>query len=165
MGHNSGAHRMPCMHPSQGDGAPQLRLGGHRPREPLELRGQSLPLGETPKNLPMRQGVTMRAAMPSLSTAGRPGWMPPTPTGPTGQRCSITNPRQWPGGSAPPIGSSAGVGRGGRAAGFPPQCPPSAGRPGPLCQGAEGPSHSSDPGIRGPSAPRSPHPPCQSGGT
>ena len=93
---------MPCMHPSQGDGAPQLRLGGHRPREPLELRGQSLPLGETPKNLPMRQGVTMRAAMPSLSTAGRPGWMPPTPTGPTGQRCSITNPRQWPGGSAPP---------------------------------------------------------------
>ena len=37
--------------------------------------------------------------------------MPPAPAGPVGQRCSATNTRPWPGGSAPPTGSSVGVAR------------------------------------------------------
>ena len=45
-------------------------------------------------------------------TAGRPGWMPPAPAGPAGQRCSVTKPRPWPGGSTPPTGSSVGGGPG-----------------------------------------------------
>ena len=75
-------------------------------------------------------------------TAGRPGWMPPAPAGPAGQRCSVTKPRPWPGGSTPPTGSSVGGGgQGVRALALPPS-----GRPGNLCQGADGPPHFKVPG-------------------
>ena len=73
-------------------------------------------------------------------TAGRPGWMPPAPAGPAGQRCSVTKPRPWPGGSTPPTGSSVGGGPGSQGVSpssfWPTREPVSGGRWPPTLQGA-----------------------------
>ena len=124
-------------------GRPPNRVGGLTAPEATAAIWAASPAGGDPEK--SRCCPLICSAMPSLSTAGRPGWMPPAPTGPWEQRCSsvIINPRPWPGGLyAPPQALRSGVP--GRLRAHAP--PPPAG-PGTCVRGPLAPHTSRCPGL------------------
>ena len=81
------------------------------------------------------------SAMPSLSTAGRPGWMPPAPTGPWGQRCSsvIIIPGSGRGALRPPLALLPGLAGEAGQRGSPLSAPPPPAGPGHCAKGPKAP--------------------------